>query len=163
MIQSQKRSVNVHSTGDFFATLSIDHLRLLLPHRQVHTLEPIADVELSEKQNGQIGWLEAAGLKSPIYSFSRNLAILDVIPDGRRIAVVMVADSGSIGVLCDDLKIMPRTRFISHPLPTCMNAVGTPVTGLAIHNDAVCCMSSANHLLKYLSEKAQAVRSEACP
>ena len=159
MTQAQTISSGTLSASDLFAVLSIDRLRLLLPHHQVRTLEPVSDIDLSKKQNREVGWLEAGEVKSPIYCFSRDLVVLETIPNERRIAVVMVADTGSIGVLCDDLNIMPRDDFISHPLPVSMNTSGTPLTGLAIHDDAICCLSSANHLLEYVSNNANLINS----
>jgi hypothetical protein len=152
MMKAQTQSMGVSHTGDLLVALSIDGLKLLLPHHEVHTLEPVADVETVEKQDEVVGWFTAGAVKIPIYCFSRHLAVLDTIPDVRRIAVLMTADATTIGILCDDLKIISRKQLNTHPLPQCMKVPGTPLTGLAMQKDTVFCLSSANYMLKYLRE-----------
>ena len=148
-------TIGVEISGEYIAALSIESLRLLLPHHQIRTLEPVSDIEKSQKPNAEIGWIVTEGAKIPVYCLSRDLAILDMIPHERRIAALLAADAGAIGILCDDLKIIAGKECTAHPLPDCMEVSGTPITGLVIHNDAVCCLSSTDQLLTYLIDKSQ--------
>ena len=157
IMQEQIQSIEGQCTGAFVAALSIDGLRLLLPHQQIRTLEPVADVEAIKKQNIEIGWITIAGIESPVYCFSRDLSLLHTIPDERRITVLLGAGNDTIGILCDELKIVPSKELIMHPLPDCMKVPGSPFTGLAILDDTICCLSSSQHMLNYLTETPEAL------
>ena len=157
IMQEQIQSIEPHSTAAFVAALSIDDLRLLLPHQQIRTLEPVADVEAIKKQDIEIGWITIAGTESPVYCLSRDLSLLNTIPDDRRIVVLLGAGNDTIGILCDELKIVPSKELIKHPLPDCMKVPSSPFAGLAILDDTVCCLSSAGHMLNYLSETPEAL------
>lgn len=150
--KTQTQSITMARRGDLLAALSIDDLRLLLPHHEVHTLEPVADLQTKQKKDHVVGWIMAGTVRIPIYCLSRDLIVLDTIPNVRRIAVVMITDEGSIGILCDDLKIIPRKQLAEQPLPYCMHAPDTPLTGLASQENTVYCLSSANHMLKFLKD-----------
>ncbi len=65
-----------------FAALTLGGLALLVPQNEVHTLETVQDVELTDGDPGQYG-LEVPWL--PVYCLSVRLEALRAIPTENRI------------------------------------------------------------------------------
>lgn len=153
-MKAQTQAMGKSYKSDLFAALSIDSLTLLLPHHEVHTLEPVTDLKTTQKQDKVAGWCVSGNTKVPIYCLSDEFEISDAIPNVRRMAVLINFYNGTIGLLCDDLNIISRKLLIEHPLPSPMRVKGTPLTGLATHENTVFCLSTANRLGKFLKEKS---------
>lgn len=150
MMREQQPSVEVGIPSASVVALSIDGFTLLLPQQELQTFESVADVETDHCENNEVGCIEIAEVKYPVYCISQDFLLLHAIPDERRIAVFLASGKDMAGILCDELKIVSNKALSAYPMPGCMSIPGVPFTGLAIYNDTVCGMSSAGHLLNYL-------------
>jgi len=154
-MRAQQPFVEASVPSAFVAALSIEEFTLLLPQHELRTFEPIADVETDYRENNEVGWIDIAGVKYPVYCISHDFLLLKTIPDERRIAVLLTLGKDMAGILCDELKIVSSKAISAYPMPECMNIPVAPFTGLAIYNNTICGMSSAPQLLSYLYREGE--------
>ena len=82
-----------------YAVLSLDHQSLLLPQRDVMTLESVLDVRVDEPLPHSIGWLPFTGAHWPVYGFDDNLHPQAELPPSQRLCVLLNLEGGGFGIL----------------------------------------------------------------
>ena len=128
----------------------IGQLRLALPQQDVHTLEPMIDIQATQNTLGTVGLIQRDTVRWPIYCLSAQLELMRTVPDTRRVSVLLKHAGQGFGLLCDEVFSVSLSQIQSTPLPACMFTQGTPVLELALHNDDLLCISSTGALMAFL-------------
>lgn len=140
-------------TTDRYAIMQLGRLSLLIPQHQVHTLEPMNEVQPTQGEG--VGWLEIGGERSPVYCLSEDLQPIPMIPADRSICVVLDSDSKPFGLLCNQVSLFKANDLDIKPLPECMCTRNTPLRGLVLYDDKILCITYAHDLLVCLNVSAQ--------
>jgi len=134
------------------ALLRISRLRIALPQGEIAGITAAAEVEGGDAQPFSVGWVTHANQRWPVYCVSPDLSLLIVIPAERNACVVLAANSGFLGIMCDEaasVEVAPGQR---QALPPAMRLPESPVLGLiALEDGEVACASSAQGLAAYVS------------
>lgn len=141
--------------------LAIDGLKLILPQRDIRTVESIGDVELAEKTPTSIGTINYRGQRWPVVCVSSGLLILNAVPASRRACVMLALDGQFLGLLCDDAKVLLNFTQQSFAIPNSMRTHDSPITGLIQYEQSLACLSDAIHLFSYVKFTAILEQEEA--
>lgn len=136
-----------------YIRLFFDDLNLLLPQHQLHTLEPVSDLQTPAVSQDGVGWMANGGHRWPVYCLSGALETMHLIPDNRRICVLVAHQSRAFGLVCENVDTMPEQELMSWPLPNCMYTPGTPINALALHDRRVYCMSTVTSMGIYMEHR----------
>ena len=139
------------NTNNKVVVLSIDGLKLILPQGDIRTVESISDVELADKIPTSIGTINYRGQRWPVVCLSNELLLLDVVPASRRACVMLAYDGNYLGLLCDDAKVLVNFMPDSFAMPKSMRTDASPIIGLIQYEQALACLSDANHLTSYVN------------
>lgn len=131
---------------DLYIDLEIDRLRLLLPQRDVHILEPAADIRPVGEYTDHFGTIEVDGDPYPVYCLSSGLQLMTEPPMHWRICVLLQHPHQVFGLVCASVRFHHRTSLIEHTLPFCMRLGKSPITALALCGDEVMSISSVGRL-----------------
>jgi hypothetical protein len=138
-----------HNGG--YAALTLGRLYVLIPRGDLRTIEAASDVDRSVPPENGVGWLELDHQRLPVYCAGSDLHPIGMIPDTRRICVVLRGDEGSFGLLCDEVALVAAGKTQVQDLPVAMTMPGAPVVGLAKYADSIACVCTAERLHGHLS------------
>jgi len=82
---------------------------------------------------------------------------LSAVPTNQRICVLLTLTGGYFGLLCSDVTTVPGPAVAFRPLPPAMATSHRPFHALALVEDRVGLVSTAETLAVYLSVKAEAL------
>ncbi len=150
MSRSFSISQSISEPNSDLVILSMDGLKLLLPQSAIQTLEPALDVEVGYENAAVAGSLAFEGKQWPVHCLSKDFMAMSRIPETRRFCVLLNARQEYFCLLCDNLLLLKRNQVKMTPIPNCMNVVSSPFRYLAILEEGIGCVSSADHLLAYL-------------
>jgi hypothetical protein len=131
--------------------LKIGALRLMLPQGDVRTLESATDIMPAEPPANGVGWINHAGQRWPVFCLSHELEFLVSAPTARRACVLLPAESGYVGILCDDAGIFAHFSGQRHDVPLAMRLPASPICGLVMLADGLACSSDAQSLARFLT------------
>lgn len=136
-----------------FAVLSIDGLSLLLPQQDIHTVEPVLDLELATGEGGCAGWINRDEERWPIYCLSADLEPIQELPIERRVCVILDHDElgFGFGLACEQMTTLQQAHLNFFAVPECMRMPGSPVRALARHDEQVLCVTTAADLAGFLA------------
>lgn len=134
------------AAGSSIVALSIGILTLFLTRDEIHTLDIAEDMEPASPQEHELGWHQVQGERIPVYGLGEGLTPLKQRPLTSRITVVLIAGDALIAILCDDIAFLTRDELSFQEIPDCMNRRRPLITGLAIHNGAVGCVTTSERL-----------------
>lgn len=127
-----------------YAALELDGLTLVLPQREVHTLESLLDVQPHpEEGDAFAGSITLAGSRWPVGCLGEDLAPLRPVPPRRRVCVMLAAPDGLFGLACSSVATIDARLLELVSLPACMGAAQPPLAALARHGTALLCVSCA--------------------
>jgi len=132
-----------------YSVLKLDILVLLVPQREVRTLEPLDDLETAEPPANGVGWMRVDNERCPVFCFSEQLRLLPLVPATRRICAVLHAGERDFGVMCSDVSMLRLPEPGVSPMPEAMILPGRPIHALALHEGTVMCISSAARLIAH--------------
>ncbi|HLP96928.1 MAG TPA: chemotaxis protein CheW [Sideroxyarcus sp.] len=140
-----------HTISTTSALLRFSGLYLALPQQEILAIEAMAEIDPHEAEPHSIGWLTHAQQRWPVYCLSAELALLTAVPGERRVCVLLGAEDGCVGIVCDEISI-EQTLDQRHELPPAMCVPHTPVQGLVVlGEDRIACVSDATRLAAYVA------------
>jgi hypothetical protein len=137
-----------------YAALTLGSLILAVPQHEVHTLEPVLDIETAEPEGMRIGSIALAGSRWPVYCPSANLAAVSVLPATWRICVMLGATGTLFGIVCEMVATIDEAEMQPFPMPTCMSHPTQPIRALALYQEQVLCITTANDLIAFMAPHA---------
>ena len=140
-----------------YALLTIEQRLLLLPQREVRTLESVLDMRADDPPDYGVGWLPFEQQDWPVYSMDAALNPLSAAPAKQRICVLLTLPEGHLGLLCSDVAMAPGSTFELRPLPRAMAKPHRPFTALAVVGDRIGLVSAATVLAAYFNVNLEAL------
>ena len=142
--------LSIRESGRAAAMLKMDGLNLLLPQRDIRTLESASDMDRSAPALNSPGWVPFQHKRWPAYCLSENLELMDEMPPDRRACVMFSYGGGFTGILCNDVIVLKDFDAPSFELPAAMRLPDTPITGLIEYAEGIACVSNAARLTSYV-------------
>jgi hypothetical protein len=133
--------------------LRLGTLELLLPQPEVHTLEPVLDLEPAPGGQGPCGWLPLDAVRWPVYCLSAGLEPLAVVPPSRRLCVLLMEAEQAFGLACDAAQTVTAAGLRIEPLPACMHRPHGPVQALALDGERILPVSDTGALAAHLQHR----------
>ena len=134
-----------HGTSMFLA-IQLGDLRLLVPQEDVSTVESATDIRIPTSKFGAFGSIRIGRERLPVYCLSESLGELRADLGSRRICPILAGRDGNYGVLCDEVELIPADQLDGKALPPAMRGESVAIGGLAIHEEHLVCVSSADAL-----------------
>lgn len=139
--------------------MSVGSLKLFLARHEVRTLESAEDMEPTLPEDLELGWHEVQGERIPVYGLSESLTVLKQRPHTSRIAVVLAAGEVSIAILCDEIAFVEKDEISFQDIPDCMTSRRSLLSGLALYEGTVGCVTTSERVAAYLLELADKSKS----
>ena len=134
-----------------YLALQIDHLRLLVPQAQFAAMAS-AETLQPKRDNSQpgIGSISRGQQTWPVYALNNALELTTEPPSTRAQCVLLTTGTEHIGLLCDQAFPIERSELIVGPIPACMQSSELLFSGLAIYQDQIAFLSTADILYRQL-------------
>lgn len=143
----------VETVADKASTLvvaQIDGQRLLLPQREVVSLESVMDIRQEGAQFPAAGLIPWAGQEWPVYCLQGDLLAVTLdLPPQRRICVLLHDGYYGLAMVCDQVEMLVRPPRARYPLPPCMAKSDSLIEWLVVHEETVSCVTTAARLVAY--------------
>jgi len=136
------------------AEVVIDGHSLLIGHVHIHSVEPILDVRLRSGHGKAIGIIALGDSEWPVFCINGDLDILTSMPARRRACVLLKSDHGGVAFLCDEVRVVDNTALKYVPVPGCMRGEHDLMESLAVLDQKVTCVLSAQGLSSLLTEQS---------
>ena len=130
----------------FYALLSLESRALLLPQREIRSLEPALDIKTEEPPDQGVGWLSFEHRDWPVYGFDEGLNPLSLLPASQRCCALLSLEDSYWGLLCTTVATVASSDLHIHPLPASMLTPSSPLSGVAVYGDGVAVVSTASAL-----------------
>ncbi len=136
-----------------YVLLGLDELELVLPQRDVRSLEPMADIVFAPmpESGTAIGHIDFIGAYRPVYCLDGVLSVLREAPLERRVCVLLGRGDQLRGLLCDRAAILEESSLQPQPIPPCMDSPASPVGGFALYAGRLVLMTGAEALSQWLA------------
>jgi hypothetical protein len=137
---------------EHFACLTFAGTQLLIPQTDIYSLEPTVDM-IPTEANNSVGQLELAGTAWTLYALSADLTLLNQCPDNYHIAILL-KNQPLFGLLCEQIASITRKDLSIHTVPTAMQNPASPLLALALINEQVRYISSAQAISRLLVQES---------
>lgn len=134
------------------AVLTLDGRRLLLPQRQVQSLEPLLDLVRDSGIANAVGMIAFAGYWWPVYCLSGNLDVLSDIPPTRRVVTLLSDGEHLLALLCDQVEALDEEQPRLYPLPACMAGAVPALQALTLQQGELGCVTDTARLVAFLAQ-----------
>jgi hypothetical protein len=141
---------SVSSEKPLYAVLRFADCKLLVPQREIRSLESVLDLVLEKELPTTVGSMMFVGKAWPAYCLTSELAVIQELPSARRVCALLSQGSDSLALVCDQLEVLPQDSLNVQPLPACMVNPDSPVEALAIFQGNLGCITSTARLAAYL-------------
>ena len=138
------------------AEVVIDGQSLLIGHVYIHSVEPLLDVRTQAGPGAAIGVIELGDTRWPVFCIDGDLNLLTSMPDNRRACVLLKSDHGGVAFLCDEVRVVDNNALKLLPVPGCMRGEHDLMESLAVIDNKVTCVLSADGLSSMLSAESAA-------
>lgn len=128
-----------------FGMLQLDGAMVFLPLDEIRTVEPALDIETNDG-DADIGRITIGGRSWPVHCLTGELTPTRSVPPTRHICALLGAGGESFALLCDDFKPVHTRELQFHPLPECMAGDDACAHSLAVYEQRVGCVVSADNL-----------------
>lgn len=136
-----------------YVLLGLDGLDLVLPQRDVRSLEPIADIVFAPMPGygTAVGFIDFIGANRPVYCLDGTLSALRKAPLERRVCALLGRGGRLWGLLCDRVAILEESSLQPQLIPPCMDSPAAPVDGFALYAERLVLMTGAEPLSRLLA------------
>ena len=138
----------INSTG--YVLLLMDGLKMLIPQEQVIALETMTALDVSKADNFTVGHFQFSHKSWPVYCLSHNLTVLSSASINQKFCILLQTESNFFGLLSEQALLLKSQDIRSQLLPESMMTENSPIAELAIYNNEVCSISSAELLARLL-------------
>ena len=139
-----------------FALLYLENLALLVPLQEVYSLEPVLDIDPTQRVGTSVGAVRSADSWFAVFSLSDNLEPCPTLPDAFRICAILARDGIAIALACRGVSSIAAAAVVRHAIPECMITAQSPVRALALHGNEVYCCTSVADLVPVLDPLEEA-------
>ncbi|OUS27058.1 hypothetical protein A9Q99_17810 [Gammaproteobacteria bacterium 45_16_T64] len=135
------------------ARIDIGSLSLILPHRNISTVELVSSIKYGSLSNAPT--LTVLGARWPVISFSPQLALEKIIPTTQRfIACVNPSNTTwRFAISCEKVDSIQYTPEELKQLPPLMSSPDTPILGVLYKDKVLHCVTNADHLANFLNDE----------
>lgn len=154
----KREKKQVFSEIHFYVVLTFDGFHLLLDEHDIRSVEVVEDVqtqvEKEESSIGVVGWLSYGEEQYPVFHLSTDLQLLPEPPDDKRFCVLIQTEGEEavFGIMCDALtQLEPGHILYLQPIPEPCHLPHTPLTQLAVYDESVAYVTTADNLVSYIS------------
>lgn len=152
--QHASRAAPVPATLAGWALLIMDGLTLALPQRDIVTIELTTALQIAAQGGDEIGWLTRNAERYPVYCLDRHFAVAPALAETARVCLLFRSQARTLGLAGTQVSLLAADADLSvAPLPACLARPGSPLTGLALHRDAIVAVVHAQVLADYLSPR----------
>lgn len=127
--------ITAASTGTSgWVACSFDDVTLLIPSSDVGERVAGDEIEVSNGDGLEVGWLTLDDGRWPVYRLDRDL--MPVVWDQKATATVVpiIANRKARGILCDLVRVFNHADAVTvHPMPGCLQREGSPIAGLGLY------------------------------
>ena len=131
-----------------YMQLVIGTANLLIPLKQIISLESVLDIKQDRTRPGQIGQIRVGDVRWPVYNLGEDLQFLDDMPPARKVCVCMGKETEGYGIVCDQVNNLKDEEAKLVALPLCMKTGLSPIEALAIRDKQVMCVTDFEALGK---------------
>ncbi len=126
---------------------------LFVPQDDVHSVEIIADVQITRTDMGAVGWFFGHGLESQVFCLAYDLSLLVDVPENHEYFILLKSEEQPLGITCQEVENInfKQRHLYQQKLPKAMKTLESPITHLLIYQDKVACVCSGTALIKHLS------------
>lgn len=147
------RPTSAHEAA--LVAFGVDGHRLLLPQREVVSLESVLDLRRTGIDPPAVGLIEWAGEDWPVYCPSgAMLAMTATIPPQRRFCLLLGDDWHRLAILCDQVEMLGAADWRTQPVPTCMAKPDGLIEALIAHRETVDCLTNTARLAAFCRRAA---------
>ncbi|MDH5633873.1 MAG: hypothetical protein OEZ10_12895 [Gammaproteobacteria bacterium] len=133
--------------------LSIDNLKLAIPQKDASTIELASALEVSVDGEAEAGWLDRNGRMWPAYSLGAHLELQEMPPRTRRFCIMFDAGDKQVGLLCDQIRMLPSDDDLSlQAMPECMANEESPLQWLSLLEGNMVAAAKSGGIVKYMAE-----------
>lgn len=142
------------------AALHLQGISLLVPMREVYTLESALDLDRQRRSGRSIGALRIADSWLAVFCLSDRLEPLATLSTEFKVCAVLASEGGAIAIACRSVETLAESGLTQIALPVCMRTAASPILGLTCNRgadrsiDRVYCRTSAAGLVSFLEPVA---------
>lgn len=133
-----------------FVKLALGKTRILLPGRELLSIEPILNINRTHAGNGDFNHTTMNDTKIPVYAFDEDLRLVSAKDSRHQFCVFLDDGQDRIGILCDDAGKVTLDGIKLHELPACMLSTDTAIQTIAVSNNNLYCVSNITNLLQLI-------------
>jgi len=147
-----------------YAALSFGRFRVVVPLQDLHSLEPVLDVDTQQRNGHGIGSIELRdGCSTRVYCLDELFSLCDAPPSDQRICAVL--DDGAesqLCLVCGTVEALSGEVLTDFPMPACMTSTATPLAGLALLAGRVVGRTSGAALAQFVAAGSAAAAEAIC-
>ena len=118
--------------------LAVDGLKIAISQAESTSIELVSSLDVSLDDEVQAGWFAHEGRSWPVYALDRRLALQPGAGAGKRFCVMLRASDGLVGLLCDEVRILPSGEdLVLTDIPACMENPSSPLDRMALFEDQI--------------------------
>jgi len=134
--------------------LTIDALRLAIPQGDSKGIELASALDVSIEEETEAGWFTQDGGVWPVYALDGDLSLRSESMRPWRFCVALRAGDGLIGLLCDQVRILPSEQeLVVGGIPMCLRNPDSPIDQMALFENEILFVAGrrmlAQHLMTY--------------
>lgn len=137
-----------------FVKLTLGKTRFLLPDREVLSIEPILNIDLTHEDNDDFNFITMNDKKISVYAFDEDLQLVSAKDYRHQFCVFLDDGQDRIGILCDDAGKVTLDDIKLHELPDCMLSTDTAIQNIAVSNNNLYCVSNFTNLLQLIKNSS---------
>ena len=143
-----------------FSILQIGDLQLAFPQNQIASVDLLGDMDTSQSNQLNVGWLNNEKQSWPIFAISSSLSVLPTIPEQRRFCVCFhpaMATQSYCGLLAD--AVLPYVLSDSSSieiLPDCMFNPHSPIRQFFKNDNKITFICDSNDITRFLNDEERA-------
>ncbi|EIJ43796.1 hypothetical protein BegalDRAFT_2968 [Beggiatoa alba B18LD] len=153
----------------------IDGTQLLIPQKDVETVEIIADLHPIRTEQGFIGRFGGHGQESYVLCMSEDLSLINDVPEAREYFFLLkpptttktatpanIAENALLGMVCDEVETInfKRENLYPQPMPDIMKLPQSPISQLVIYRNKLTYICNGDALWQYLTAQSEQFAAE---
>ena len=137
-----------------WALLTMDGVRLALPQKDIVTIGLVAALLPAQDAVNAIGCFVHNGERWLVYCLDRCFVPVPMLATTARVCVLVRVQERIFGLVGTQVVLLASNADLEvQPLPACLVQSGSPLAGLALHNDGIVLSVHASLLADYLDLK----------
>lgn len=137
------------------ARIDIGPLSLILPHRNISTVELVSSIHYGSLSDNPV--LSVLGARWPVISLSAQLTLEPLIPESQRFLACINPTNAHwrFALTCEKVDSLQYAPDDLKQLPPLMCRSGSPVLGVLYKDSALHCVTNADHMANFLRDEYQ--------